>query len=192
MAARKVMIVRHAEKPAKHGGPSGVTLYGERDDHDLTPRGWQRAGALVTLFAPRSGRKVLGVIERPNAIYAAGVDAASRSRRSQLTVEPTAEALEPPLILVTTHCPGEEAKVARQIEASSEEVCLICWEHKRIKDLVHEITKGAIKAPHWNRTRFDVTFVLSKASGGWQFEEVPQMLLSRDTMAPVSEEILVK
>ncbi len=44
-----VMLVRHAEKPLGAGPPHGVTIDGTPDPESLTPRGWQRAGALVAL-----------------------------------------------------------------------------------------------------------------------------------------------
>lgn len=186
MAVRKVMIVRHAEKPPKHGaGPAGVKLDGSHDDHDLTPRGWQRAGALTTLFAPVDASSSRAPLERPEIIVAAGIDATSRSRRSQSTITPTADALG--LAVVASDCPGREATVAAKLGERSEQVCLICWEHKHIKDLVHEITSGAIEAPRWDGSRFDMVFVLTKGSQGWSFEQVAQSLLAGDITTTVSE-----
>jgi hypothetical protein len=48
------MLIRHAEKPAKDGAPFGVNRKGLRSKEALAVRGWQRAGALATLFAPVS------------------------------------------------------------------------------------------------------------------------------------------
>ena len=45
-----VMLIRHAEKPIGDGPPYGVTDDGVVDPESLTPRGWQRAGALVRRF----------------------------------------------------------------------------------------------------------------------------------------------
>jgi hypothetical protein len=42
-----VLLVQHAEKPLGDLPPFGVTEQGVVDTESLTPRGWQRAGALV-------------------------------------------------------------------------------------------------------------------------------------------------
>jgi hypothetical protein len=52
MSARKIMIIRHAEKPDPSANIVGVTEGGDVDKDDLTVRGWQRAGALVRFFNP--------------------------------------------------------------------------------------------------------------------------------------------
>ncbi|MEA2409523.1 MAG: hypothetical protein QOC77_84 [Thermoleophilaceae bacterium] len=45
---RSIFIIRHGEKPPPgHGVDAG----GKQDEHSLVPLGWQRAGALATLFA---------------------------------------------------------------------------------------------------------------------------------------------
>jgi len=48
MAATKIMIIRHAEKPSEDGLTNGVNMSGTKDPEDLIVRGWQRAGALLT------------------------------------------------------------------------------------------------------------------------------------------------
>ena len=52
MAARKIMVIRHAEKPDDAGTIFGITIEGHQDSEELSVRGWQRAGALATFFAP--------------------------------------------------------------------------------------------------------------------------------------------
>jgi hypothetical protein len=57
------MIIRHAEKPGNYGGQplSGVSFTadhaGEAGKRHLATLGWQRAGALITLFVPPWGPK---------------------------------------------------------------------------------------------------------------------------------------
>ena len=188
MTLRKVMIVRHAEKPPKSGPPpQGVDLQGAPSGDELIPRGWQRAGALVTLFAPCGGSDPRQPIERPSAIFAAGTSASSLSLRPQSTVGPTALASRPPISVQVLSAPGEEAAAAGAIRGSGCEVCLVCWEHKHIKDLVREVTGGAIQSPHWDGTRFDVTLVLTLEAGRWTLQEAPQLLLAGDLAAPVSQ-----
>src|SRR6478736_6815242 len=45
-----IMLIRHAEKPVPGRAPFGVSVDGAPDPESLTPRGWQRAGALVGMF----------------------------------------------------------------------------------------------------------------------------------------------
>ena len=52
MAAEKIMIIRHAERPPDDGSIDGVNMSGTKDPKELTVRGWQRAGALA-LFCAR-------------------------------------------------------------------------------------------------------------------------------------------
>jgi hypothetical protein len=56
MAPSRIMFIRHAEKPHKPpcDNDDGVKKTGEKDNESLTVRGWQRAGALVHFFSPRS------------------------------------------------------------------------------------------------------------------------------------------
>ena len=53
--ATKIMIIRHAEKPTTTPPVSGVDINGQQNEDSLIVRGWQRAGALVALFAPTKG-----------------------------------------------------------------------------------------------------------------------------------------
>ena len=187
MDVRKIMIIRHAEKPPKTGPlPRGVALDGQHSPNELIPRGWQRAGALVTLFAPWNGSAPQPPVERPAAVFAAGTSPDSPSLRPQSTVGPVAQALRPTAAVQVLSAPGQEPAAARAILDSGFEVVLVCWEHKHIVDLVRAITDGAVDAPHWHGSRFDVTFVLTREADGWRFEQVPQTLLAGDMDAPVS------
>src|SRR5256885_1434292 len=57
----KIMIIRHAEKHQHGSRDRGVAEDGRPAHHELTVRGWQRAGALVHLFAPpRSEERRVG------------------------------------------------------------------------------------------------------------------------------------
>ena len=65
MARQTILIIRHADKP---GGDGGVDATGMPDKDSLTPRGWQRAGIWVDLFAPSLAQPP--VLPKPNAIFA--------------------------------------------------------------------------------------------------------------------------
>src|ERR1700733_14844623 len=75
MGATKIMVIRHAEKPAPYGGINyaGVdaagTTCGADGEESLVTIGWERAGALVTLFAPPWGPKA-PALATPQHIYA--------------------------------------------------------------------------------------------------------------------------
>ena len=73
MATRKIMVIRHAEKPDDAGTVFGVTAGGQQDPEELTVRGWQRAGALVTFFAPPDARFRDQRIEKPLTVFAGRV-----------------------------------------------------------------------------------------------------------------------
>ena len=73
MTASKIMIIRHAEKPDDAGTVFGVTIEGHQDPEELTVRGWQRAGALATFFAPPDAHFRDQRIEKPVTIFAGRV-----------------------------------------------------------------------------------------------------------------------
>lgn len=76
MGATKIMIIRHAEKPGIYGGQNynGVDAAGAScaagGVQSLVTIGWQRAGGLITLFAPPWGPKS-PTLARPQTIYTA-------------------------------------------------------------------------------------------------------------------------
>jgi hypothetical protein len=63
MGATKIMVIRHGEKPDTYNGQQydGVDLLGDTCGNSgaehLVTLGWERAGGLVTLFAPPWGPK---------------------------------------------------------------------------------------------------------------------------------------
>src|SRR5437762_3288918 len=130
----KVMIVRHAEKPeGKDHPPFGVTADGVPDFESLTVAGWQRAGALISLFVPRSLAR--GDLATPTVIYASRTRAegdasadegGSKSKRPLQTVVPLAAKLH--LQANVTFGKGEEAALALDVLAQSW-VVLISWQH---------------------------------------------------------------
>ncbi len=78
MAPSKLMIIRHAEKPGDYSGQqlSGVDYTaahaGEAGKRHLTTLGWQRAGALTTLFVSPWGPKP--GLATPDVLYASDPD----------------------------------------------------------------------------------------------------------------------
>src|ERR1043166_1595016 len=97
--ATKIMVMRHAEKPAKDGLPLGVSLEGERNSESLQTRGWQRAGALANLFAPTNGKIQNDSLAKPQFLYASKPLRRKGSRRPFQTILPLAEKLAIPINL---------------------------------------------------------------------------------------------
>lgn len=177
MAPSKIMIVRHAEKPVD-GEPLGVRASGHADPESLTPRGWQRAGALTQLFAPAGGRFAHPALATPTAILATrSEEGDGASRRPKQTVRPLADLLALPLD--HRFAKGEEAAAAAFV-LSSTGVVLVSWVHERIPAIVAALP-GAPAAPDWPEDRFDVVWVLDPApGGGWTLTQVPERLLAGD------------
>ncbi|GAC1564419.1 MAG: hypothetical protein NVS3B17_20010 [Vulcanimicrobiaceae bacterium] len=161
MPPRKIMIVRHGEKPTQDGVPPfGVDETGATDFHSLSVRGWQRAGALVEFFKrPRYPEK----ISTPKYIYAAAPavkDGASpHGVRAIQTVTPLAAALPPGMKPTATWGLFEEDRLATELRSLDGDV-LIAWEHKRISVIVRELCPNNTAVPEWDGRRFDLVWVL--------------------------------
>jgi hypothetical protein len=180
MAATKIMIIRHAERPPDDGSANGVTLAGAQAPEELIVRGWQRAGALVRLFAPAGGHFADPHLATPDMIFASKVAHHSPSLRPQHTVESLADFLHKSL--VPKHAKGEEeALVADAIAANG--TVLIAWEHEAIPDICNLISRDKTTCPQkCHGSRYDLVWVLdrSHSSAAWTFAQVPQMLLPGD------------
>jgi hypothetical protein len=183
--ARKIVMIRHAEKQDDAGVLWGVTIEGRPNPEDLTVRGWQRAGALVGLFLPPNGAFIDRNLATPDAIFASGRGPHSKSQRPQNTVAPLAAKLG--LEINTNHLKGDEAKLAADVLASNG-VVLIAWEHKAIPLFGNLIFGNNTSCPQsWPDTRFDVVWIFDQdaGSGGWIFHQVPQRLLAGDSSEPI-------
>lgn len=189
-----IMMIRHGEKPtAKHQPPYGLTSDGEQDFDSLTVRGWQRAGALATLFGSAGQRPPASGLETPSVIYAArprGMGSegnaldGKKSKRPLETIEPLAArlGLSPDLGFAF----GDEAALAAEVLTRQGPV-LISWEHEKLLEIAGYIVDDHPPSPplpqKWPGDRFDVVWVLTPpAAGGgaWNFLQVPQQLLAGD------------
>lgn len=183
MSKQTISIIRHGEKPEVQDDgsvvpPLSVLTAGDTGKDDLSPRGWQRAGALVRFFAPRGGDHA----ERPAALFAAQADSRFTSLRTQQTIAPLAALLN----LDPTHpAPPDDVTTAATAILAAESPVLVCWEHKNIARLVTAITGNATLAPHWSGKRFDMVLVLEHHGGAWTLTQVPQDLLAGDSKEPL-------
>ncbi|AJX31047.1 hypothetical protein [Burkholderia oklahomensis] len=178
--AHKIMIVRHAEKPASDDAPYGVNAKGEQDVEALTVFGWQRAGALAVLFAPSRGPLQSAGLATPDCLFAAAVAKHAKSERPIDTITPLAHKLG--LAICDTYTKGQEKELAEAAVASKGSV-LIAWQHEDIPAIADAIPLGKDTVPQkWPDDRFDLVWVfdLDAASGKYRFNQVPQLLLKGD------------
>ena len=174
-----ISLVRHAEKQLGSGAPYGVSADGNQDPDSLTPRGWQRAGALVGLFVPRRDTDTSG-LPTPTRLFASEVGPHSHSRRPQETLRPISERLGIPLD--EPFLQDELDPLVDAVRASDGHV-LIAWEHKRIPLIVNQLVDDPASVPQiWPDDRFDVVWVVEPVPGSPVFalRQVPQLLLGGD------------
>jgi hypothetical protein len=170
-----IMIIRHGEKPDGSGKPYGVTVDGEADEHALSIAGWARAGALVELFGSVRNAPPAGLL-RPDAVYAAfGGD--SDGLRPLQTVVPLAAQLRQNV--VTRYGKGDEQALATEL-AGRPGVALVSWQHESIPDIVAYLGQVDPAPAKWSGDRFDLVWVFTRNGAGWQFQQIPQLLLAGD------------
>jgi hypothetical protein len=181
MPPKRIMMIRHAEKPA--GRIRGIGEDGRPNAEDLTARGWQRAGALVRLFAPRNGRSAARRLAEPDGLFASGIGPNSRSLRPLHTITPRARFLGQRID--QRHRKGQEAALAAAA-LRRKGIVLIAWEHTLIPTIANAIVGDQTTVPQrWPDDRFDVVWVLKRSGKRWTFHQVPQLLLALDSDAPI-------
>lgn len=183
-SATKIMLVRHAEKPEKDGVPYGVTREGERDKESLQVRGWERAGALITLFAPPNG-KLNASLARPRFLYASKPLIRKGSKRPIETITPLAEKLD---LEINSDFQRSDFESMLEEVFSCRGVVMICWQREYIPEIALKILDGRKIAPaNWPEDCFDMIWVfdLDRSSGRYKFKQVPQQLLMGDSRTPI-------
>jgi broad specificity phosphatase PhoE len=178
-----VMLVRHAEKPLGEGPPHGVTIDGTLDPESLTPRGWQRAGALVALFAPDRTDPAAGFLRTPTHLFASQI-VGYGSERPRETLLPLSERLG--LAVDSRFTKTEVAGLVGAIRAI-DGVVLVAWEHHLIPSIATLLVGDASRVPQiWPDDRYDVVWVFDAGRPGQTgFREVPEMLLAGDRPTPI-------
>jgi hypothetical protein len=175
----KILLIRHAEKPAKDFPPFGVTLTGERSKESLEVRGWQRAGALTHLLAPLDGHLQHAELAKPQFLYASKPVKRRGSRRPVETLIPLAEKLG-----IEINCEYRRSEFESMLDDvfSHRGVVLICWQREYIPGIASYILDYKRYVPEWPDDRFDMFWVfdLDPSSARYKFKQVPQRLLSGD------------
>jgi hypothetical protein len=217
MGATKLMVIRHAEKPGKYNGEDyfGVDTTAKKCSgdgaEDLVTIGWERCGALVTLFAPPWGPKG-PALDTPQFLFAADPkqdsDANGPSKRPYETLTALASALGAPgkPITIDTNYSKKHYKDMVTDALACNGPVIICWQHEDIPLLTSEnkpgisqciLTQtgtpdGSFKIPKtWpdgpNGARYDLVWVFDRPSGDGQitgFSLFAQLLLAGDAPAP--------
>ncbi|MEK6283673.1 MAG: hypothetical protein AABN95_25240 [Acidobacteriota bacterium] len=183
--ATKIMVMRHAEKPATDFTPYGVSLEGAREKESLSVRGWQRAGALANFFAPTNGRFQDSAIAEPHFLYASKPIKRKGSKRPLQTIMPLAERLA---IRINSNFPRFDFEGMLEEAFLCKGVVLISWQREYIPQIAGHILSKKTPAPQdWPEDRFDLVWVFDRdpSSDRYSFNQVPQRLLMGDWATPI-------
>ena len=179
---RTLLLIRHGEKPFR--GCQGVDAQGKANPDGLIPKGWERAGALVTLFAP-NGTTVHSALPTPGALVSPQYS--GLVHRPYLTLIPLSQRLK--ITIVSSHdVDAHPAKIARSLLATESAVVLVCWEHEHLVNIAGAIAAAVTMAnpgdrpASWPGNRFDVIwrFDLDEQTRSWTFASLDQQLLAGD------------
>jgi hypothetical protein len=214
MGASTIMVVRHAEKPGAYNGQTyfGVnplaTVSGDAGKEDLVTLGWERTGALVSLFVPPWGPKPS--LATPQTLFAsdptkgkstAGDAAKKDDEPSQRPFE-TLTAVAAALGTAGSPMPIDQSFSRKHFDKmvtaalACEGAILVAWQHEDIVAISQSIltqtgTPSTVKIPtKWDGTRYDMVWVFSRPSGAGpivSFSIFAQMLLAGDGPAPPIE-----
>jgi hypothetical protein len=187
-----ILIIRHGEKPAdvppgdptSASPPFGVDSNGNRNPHSLTPRGWQRSGALTVLFAPATGPLQDG-LRTPSNLFSPDYGNSTKEvvHRTYQTIQSLSERINVPI--ETPFAEGREGELIQGILDTADRTVLICWEHHHIPALAAAVPtlSGTTMPSAWPGKRFDLIWCFTRAPGkkSYIFTQIPQRLLEGDT-----------
>jgi broad specificity phosphatase PhoE len=183
--ATKIMLIRHAEKPAKDSAPYGVTAEGERSKESLEVRGWQRAGALANLLAPNNSHFQHASLAKPQFLFASKPLRRKGSKRPLETLTPLAQKLA---VRINSNFQRSEFESMLEEVVACKGVVLICWQREYIPDIAAHILGNKNIAPKvWPEDCFDMIWVfdLARSLSRYTFKQVPQKLLGGDLTTPI-------
>ncbi len=183
---KSISFIRHGEKQIGAALPQGVTVAGLPDPYSMTPRGWQRAGALVGLFVGRPEGSEPALLPTPTHLFASEIGPHSQSRRPEETLMPIAERLG--LTITESFLQDQVDELATALAACDGDV-LVAWEHKRIPLIANRLVADASTvAQVWPDDRYDVVWIIEPgpAGAGFRLRQVPQSLLGGDRPDPIA------
>jgi hypothetical protein len=179
-----IVLIRHAEKPLGTVAPYGVDEEGRIDAESLTPRGWQRAGALVRFLVSPDGGPGSSGLPIPTHLCASQVGPGSSSRRPMQTLAPLAARLG---LAIDVRFRKQELDGLAVAISAIDGVVVISWEHHLLPSLANSLLSGAPMVPQvWPDDRFDIAWVLEPAGAAPRFMQVPQELLAGDSGQVIS------
>jgi hypothetical protein len=175
-----INVIRHAEKQLADAPPYSVSADGILDPESLTPRGWQRAGALIGLFVTRPDDDRAGVLPTPSHLFASALGPHSQSRRPRETLQPLSDRLRLPIN--EQFVQDDLDDLVKAILACDGHV-LVAWEHKRIPLIANRLIGVESTVPQvWPGDRYDLVWVMEPDpnSGTLRLRQLPQLLLAGD------------
>jgi hypothetical protein len=179
---RTLLMIRHGEKPDH--GDHGVDSHGDANPDGLIPQGWERAGALVALFAPNAVT-LSSTLPLPGALISPKYS--DPVHRPDLTLLPLSQRLG--LAILSEHpVDARPAKIVKSLLAIQAGVVLMCWEHDHLVNIADAVPAAVPVAnpadvpTAWPDDRFDVIwrFDLDEQTGIWTFGSLDQQLLAGD------------
>ena len=164
-APSRVMIIRHAEKPANDSDP------------DLSPDGYKRAHALTELFNihPEYASKGL-----PSHIFAAKYVPGQNANRAIETITPLAKVLGLPVEIPNVG--SETQELSDRILNNHKydgKVVLISWTHGNIPKLANAL--GGNCAKKWDGSVFDRVWMLEYSDSEIECSDLPESVLPGDS-----------
>jgi hypothetical protein len=188
-SSRTIFIIRHGEKPPDAPPPHGVDVEGNQtpttDSHCLTPRGWQRAGALVSFFAPFDGHFRDG-IATPRQLISPGYGDDTPDHRTYETILPLS--LQLGTDIDNSYHEGDEATMGQTLAGQTTAgITLVCWEHKAIPTIATAIAPRSPIPTSWPDDRFDLVWSFAYDGQEYEFTQIPQMVLCNDSDSPIVE-----
>lgn len=162
----QIVLLRHAEKP---DDPAAI---------HLSPRGEQRARALVTLLGKGSTLTSNAPIA---ALYATRTTKHDHSQRTSETLAPLAK--ESGLSVQLLYETKFYSLLAGDILANAAyrgKTVVVCWTHHNIADLAANLGVKP-KPARWKDRTFDRLWVIKLGNSSAHLNDVPQHLLSGDS-----------
>ncbi|GLS20073.1 hypothetical protein GCM10007874_30900 [Labrys miyagiensis] len=161
MAPQRIVILRHAEKPA------------DANDPNLSPAGQARAQMLATLIPQ--------LFPNPNFLFAAAPS--TESNRPVETLQPTATALN--MTLNASYADGDYARLAGDLlsqPAYDGTLIIICWHHGHIPKLAKALGVASsvvdstppVVNKKWDSTVFDRFWILDFSQAGVSLTSILQ------------------